>query len=533
MFTARAVEGSHRGGTFTAVSPADRFAKTVDPSYLEAQFFGVAIVTNDALVAYKKVGGPDGLTMVPDLAASIPTSPDGGLTWTFQLRAGISYSNGATVLPSDVPGSFERAMGVGASLEGNTEIVGSSACGAKLTCDLSRGIAFDDQAGTVTFHLEAPDPKFPSTITGAMIVPNGTPMSQSETPLAATGPYMIDRYQAGREVHLVRNPHFHEWSKDAQPDGYPDAIRWTVTSIADPSSLVEEGLADVVLFGRDPPARRLAQLRVRVPGQLHVGPSQMTWFEMMNTGIPPFNDVRVRQAISYAADRQALVDAYGGPLAARITCQVIPPEYTGYEPYCPYTVDPNRSGRWLGPDLEKAEALIDQAGVKGQHVIVWGLAGEVAHEAVARYFAALLNQLGFKAETRLLDQDRYFTFVATSSEEVQMAGFWLLSPNRSAGDMIVGAFTCPDFPLTFPYVGSPANFCSRPLDAQVREARALEAKDPLGANHLWAEIDRAIVDPAPAVMAFNPTDVTFLSQRVGNFEPHPVYRILLDQVWVQ
>jgi peptide/nickel transport system substrate-binding protein len=164
---------------------------------------------------------------------------------------------------------------------------------------------------------------------------------------------------------------------------------------------------------------------------------------------------------------------------------------------------------------------------------VWGLAGEVAHEAVARYFTALLNQLGFKAETHLLDLDRYFTFLATSSEEVQMAGFWILSPNRSGGDMIVGAFTCPDFPLTFPYVGSPANFCSRPLDAQVREARALEAKDPLAANHLWAEIDRAIVDPAPAVMAFNPTDVTFVSQRVGNFEPHPLYRILVDQVWVQ
>ena len=223
----------------------------------------------------------------------------------------------------------------------------------------------------MTFHLVTPDPAFSSVITGAPIVPAGTPLTESAVPVPGTGPYMIDRYQAGREVHLVRNPRFEEWSNDAQPDGYPDAIDWTASSLADPSSLVESGTADVVLYGSFS-AARLDQLRTRVPAQLHVGPSQETWFEMMNTRIPPFNDPRVRQAVDYAADRQALVDAWGGPLAARVTCQVIPPEYTGYEPYCPYTVDPNVNGSWLGPDLPKAKALIEQAGVKGQRVTVWG-----------------------------------------------------------------------------------------------------------------------------------------------------------------
>jgi len=532
LFTARAGEGSHRGGTMTLVSPAEDLPSTIDPSYVAAQSY-LAPLTNDALVAYKKVGGPDGLTLVPDLATAIPTSPDGGRTWTFRLRPRITYSNGAPVRPSDVRGSFERALAVGGGLESNAEIVGSSACVTAPPCDLSGGITFDDQAGTVTFHLATADPGFPSTITYAIIVPAGTSPTESTSPLPATGPYMIDRYEAGREVHLVRNPHFHEWSRDAQPDGYPDAIDWTASSLADPSSLVESGMADVLLSTAMPPAARLTQLRTRVPAQLHVGPSQMTWFEMMNTRIPPFNDPRVRQAINYAADRQAIVDAWGGPLAARITCQVIPPEYTGYERYCPYTVAPSANGSWRSPDLAKAEALIEQAGVKGQRVIVWGAADNAAHEAVARYFTALLNELGFKAETRLLGFSEYFTFLATSPDKAQMAGFWILSSTRSGSDMIVGTFTCPDFPITFPYFGYPARFCSRPLDAQVRQAGALEASDPLAANRLWAQIDRAVVDAAPAVMAFNPTDVTFLSQRVGNFEQHPVYHILLDQLWVQ
>ena len=538
LFTARAVEGSHRGGTLTVVSPAVGFPNSIDPSYVDGSNPDLALMTNDALVAYKMVGGPDGQTLVPDLATAIPTSSDGGRTWTFRLRAGVTYSNGAPVRPSDVLGSFERAAiagiaePIGAGLGGSTDIVGSSACTAKPPCDLSRGITFDDQAGTVTFHLAVADPGFPSLITDAFIVPAGTSLTESSSPLPATGPYMVDRYRAGQEAHLVRNPQFHQWSQAAQPDGYPDAIDWTVSSLADPSSLVESGMADVVL-GTTLSAERLDQLRTRAPAQLHIGPSQKTWFEMMNTRIPPFNDPRVRQAINYAADRQALVDAWGGPLAARITCQVIPPQYTGYEPYCPYTVDPNANGGWLGPDLAKAEALVAQAGVKGQRVTVWGLADGGQHAAVARYFTALLNELGFKATTRLLGLGPYFTFIAMSPEKVQMAGYWLLSTTRSASDTILGTFTCPDFPTEFPYNGYPEEFCSRPIDAQVTKAEALDATDPVAATRLWAKIDHAMVDAAPAVMAFNPTDVTFLSQRVGNYEHHPQYQIMLDQLWVQ
>ena len=537
LFTARAVQGSHRGGTLAVVSPSSGFPTTTDPSYVEEFNLGLAILTNDALVTYKKIGGPDGLTLVPDLATSIPTSPDGGRTWTFQLRPSITYSNGQPVRPSDVLASFERAAiagnasGLGAGLAGNTDIAGSSACTAKPPCDLSRGITFDDQADTATFHLVTADPAFLSTITDAFIVPAGTPLTESASPLPATGPYVVDRYQAGREAHLVRNPHFHEWSRDAQPDGYPDAIDWTVSALADPTSLVEEGLADVDLGG-SPSAERLAQLRTREPAQLHVGPSQETWFEEMNTRIPPFNDLRVRQAINYAADRQAIVDAWGGSLTARITCQVIPPEFTGYAPYCPYTVDSNANGRWLGPDLSKAEALIEQAGVKGQRVTVWGIADGGQHAAVARYFTALLNQLGFKATTRLLDGGPFSAGLNASPDKVQMAGFWLLSSTRSGSDMIVGQFTCPDFPTAIPYAGQPADFCSRPIDANVAKAEVLAATDPIGANRLWAKVDQAIVDAAPAVMAFNPTDVTFVSQRVGNFQHHPQLLVILDQLWV-
>ena len=58
-------------------------------------------VTNDGLVGYRRTGGPDGDTLVPDLASALPTPADGGRTFTFHLRPGIRYSNGLTFRGAD------------------------------------------------------------------------------------------------------------------------------------------------------------------------------------------------------------------------------------------------------------------------------------------------------------------------------------------------------------------------------------------------------------------------------------------------
>ena len=538
VFTARASEGTHRGGTLRIVSSRGAFPTSPDPAYGIFLPGSLTLLTNDTSVAYKRVGGPDGSTLVPDLATSIPVPTDGGRTYTFRLVPGITYSTGIPVRAADVRRSIERAQAAAqaAQFAPFNDIVGADQCQPSKPCDLSKGILVDDQAGTVTFRIVAPDPSFLYTLawTNAAILPADTPLTESKVPLPATGPYMFDLFSAGHEVRLVRNPRFHEWSRTAQPDGYPDVIDWTLAPAGtDLSSLVEAGLADV--DAETIPPERLASIGTRLSGQLHVASSTETFFEFMNTRIAPFNDVRVRRAVSLAVDRQAAVNAYGGPLQARITCQVQPPTFAGYEPYCPYTVDPDASGTWRGPDLAAARILIDQAGVKGQSVTVYGL-DLPGHREVATYFAGLMKALGFKASTRLLSLDAMFTppsGILTHPSTVQMAGFWFASTAPIASGMIVGTFTCPDFP-TVPYIGYPQQFCNRSVDAQVTQALALDQSgDRSGANALWAQIDRRIVDAAPAVMAFNPTDVAFVSKRVGNFQHHPAFQILFDQLWVQ
>ena len=271
-------------------------------------------MTNDALVTYKRVGGPDALTFVPDLAEDIPNSPDGGLTWTFRLRAGLRYSDGRPVRAGDALGVV-RARGhrgrrrAGRRVREHRGCRGSSACGAEPQCDLGRGITTDDAARTITFHLAVADPDFPERLFGVPILPADTPLGAVRAPVPATGPYEIGGFVPGRSVRLVRNPLFRVWSADAQPDGNADEIDIAVSTATRPSAEVESGAADVLQIETEP-AAHLAQLRTTVPGQVHVASAMATWLEVMNTERPPFDDARVREAINLATDRNALVDTW-------------------------------------------------------------------------------------------------------------------------------------------------------------------------------------------------------------------------------
>ena len=159
---------------------------------------------------------------------TIPTPTDQSRTYTFRVRDGIRYSTGQLLQPADFRRAFERGFIVTHDAGYYGTIVGAAECVAKpAKCDLSRGIVTNDAARTVTFHLRTPDPDFlyKLALPAAFALPPGTPNRLARThPLPATGPYMVGSNTAGRVFLLVRNPRFKEWSKAAQPDGYPDRI---------------------------------------------------------------------------------------------------------------------------------------------------------------------------------------------------------------------------------------------------------------------------------------------------------------------
>jgi YVTN family beta-propeller protein len=526
----------HRGG-FLRVEFVPPTCRCADPAKWPD---GLTIppLLYDGLVGYRHVAGAAGGRLVPNLAARLPTPTDQGRTYSFQIRPGLRYSSGTTVRASDFRFSLERLLSIhgGTILPTYGGILGAAKCvrpGKR--CDLSEGIEVDNGKGAITIRLTEPDPEFlyKLALPLASLVPAGTPLHPTRAqPIPSTGPYRIASFDPNRQIRLVRNEHFSVWSTEARPDGYPDEIRFHLRDDVEARlRAVEKGAADWVdlLIASLPPQRQRGVL-TRHADRLYSDPRPGTFWVYLNTRVPPFDDLRVRRALNYATDRKALVELTGG--IARPTCQILPPSFPGYRPYCPYTRKPNPAGTWTGPDLAKARALVAASGTAGSRVEVVGLEDVVALH-VARYFVSLVRQLGYRTSLRVLGFPKAFEYAGDSRNRAQIgAGGWF-ADSLAASNFFQPLFTCASFVPKSPANLNLFEYCNQRLDARMKEAATLQASDPVRANELWAEIDRAIVDQAVALPWASPDRRVLVSERVGNFQNHPLWGTLFDQLWVK
>ena len=525
----RSTGQAHRGGVLRVVS--SRGFDFADPALAYSpDSWAVLSITNDGLVAFRRVGGIEGSELVPDLAASLPEPEDAGKTYIFRLRPDIHYSTGQPVQPEDFRRAIERIYEV-KPISGGTQyfgvIVGADRCKPDKRCDLSQGIVTDRSARTVTFHLTQPDPDFLAklALTFADVVPASTPphdVGRHRVP--ATGPYMIAELAKGK-IKLVRNPRFRVWSVDAKPDGYPDVI--TLREVDTPSQ-VRSAVRSVAAGGADlasglvPPLLKhdLDSLATRYPGQLRLSTSPTTNFFFLNTRLSPFNDVRVRRAVNDAFDRQAFASVLGTAYAP--TCQIIPPNYPSYRKTCPYA-----PGAVAG--LDTARHLVRASGTAGQTVTVWALAPLAVQ---ARFMASVLRSLGYRTRTRLVqDVQNYFTLITGSHTRAQTGYYGWSSDFASEGGFLRPLFACAGIA---PGMGTnPSKFCSHSIDGQIDHASAVQAQDPPAAHALWRRIESELLAQAPTVPTYNRKNVDFVGKRVGNYQFHPQWGTLLDQLWVR
>jgi YVTN family beta-propeller protein len=528
----------HRGGKLTVRT--NRPTDSIDTAVAyDSTSWTILRMTGDGLVAFNQTSGLAGTQLVPDLAVSLPAPTDGGRTYAFRLRPNIRYSTGRPVKASDFRFTFERDFKIGALPAPYYDgIVGAARCKkSPKRCELSRGIVADDATRTVTFHLVAPDLEFlyKLALAFAYVVPAGTPANEVGTrPLPATGPYVIAKYSPKHVVRLVRNPHFHEWSQAAQPDGYPNEIVFEIGGTPDEAvNDVIRARADVFSTAQSqtpPSAGELAAIKTRYASQVRTNPQPATVALFLNTRLAPFDRLDVRKALNYAADRAAAVQAAGGPDVAQATCQILPPHFPGYQPYCPYTAGTTTQGSSTPPNLAKARALVAASGTRGMKITVWSWAD---FGGIGPYAVKLLRSLGYRVSMKVVGGFHYFEVVQDSRTKAQIGTLEWISDYPAASGFFNAILSCASFVPNSQENTNVAEFCDPRIDRQIEKALAEQGSNPDAARGLWERIDRQTVDQAPWVPLVNPKVVDVLSKRVGNYQYSPPLGMLIDQLWVQ
>jgi peptide/nickel transport system substrate-binding protein len=455
------------------------------------------------LLTYPSANGKAGTKLIPGLARSLPRIDEGGRRYTLRLRSGLEYSDGTPVRASDFRFAVERMLRLNSA--GSSFFTGID--GAEQFMKTKRGgidgIETDDDSGRIVIHLTQPSGTFSYVLAlpfGAPLPPNTPAEDQTPNPPPATGPYVITEVRPGRGWEYERNSYWASANGPAMPalpDGHAEKISFRVQ--ANQNTQVDEVERGKVDWMRNPPpVERYAEVKRRFEGtQFREEPTISVYYFWMNTQQPPFDDPRVRRAVNYAIDPEALERIFAGTV--RPTQQILPPQMPGYRRFELYP-----------HDLERAKRLIEHADPADREVTVWSFNVAPTDEA-GEYYQQVLTKLGFDAKLKIIDVSNYFTVIGNASTPDLDTGFanWLLDyphPNDYFQPQLSGDSILANGNTNWAHFADPA------IDAKINEL----ARQQLGPRQEreYADLDRAAMKQAPWAPFGTLTLGTFVSDSI-------------------
>ncbi|HXD09964.1 MAG TPA: ABC transporter substrate-binding protein, partial [Anaerolineales bacterium] len=294
-----------------------------------------------------------GTTIEPRLAEAMPSISADGTVYTFKLRKGVKFSNGREFTADDVVYTMTRVLDPKTGSPGAGFFVGIK--GAQDFIDgkatTVEGIKALD-ANTVEFTLSAPDVTFLNkmAINFSFIVPKEEVEKAGENfghAPVGTGPFVLKEWKSGESLVFERNPNYFY-------EGLPYLDSLTIqVGVAPDVALLRLEKGEIQLMGDPPPGADWTRItsdaawKDRIEKQATVN----TTYIAINTTMAPFDNLKVRQALNHAIDKQRIVQLLNG--RATVANQILPPLMPGYDPaYTGYEYDP-----------EKAKALLTEAGL--------------------------------------------------------------------------------------------------------------------------------------------------------------------------
>ena len=494
--------GGKEGGTLTGSYAS--FPDYLDPQLSYTTEGWTAMYnTYIPLLTYAHADGAAGSEVVPGLAESLPEITNGGKTYTLTLRKGLKYSDGTPVKASDFEFAVERLFKINSpGSPFYTDIVGAEEFQKTRSGGIS-GIKTNDKTGRIVIDLVRPRGTFTNELGMlfvALLPPDTPDKDQSPNPPPATGPYAITEADPGRGWTYERNPQWTKSNSKSMPDlpsGHVDRIEITV--VRNDSTQVN----DVIQGKTDwmqppPPADRYAEVKGKYEGtQFRTEPSISIYYFWMNTTQPPFDDPKVRQAVNYAVDVEALERIYAGQISP--THQILPPDMPGYEKYDLYP-----------HDMTKAKSLFAEANPSDREITVWTDDESPNNEAGA-YYQDVLQKLGFDAKLKQLNADNYYSVIgnlSTPDVDTGWASFFedYPHPNDFFQPQLAGESILPTSNTNLAQIDDPK------LNAKIVSLR----EEQLGSEQEgeYAALDRAYMEQAVWAPYGNLALSTFVSDEI-------------------
>ncbi|PXX89119.1 peptide ABC transporter substrate-binding protein [Marinobacter vulgaris] len=476
----------------------------------------------DGLMDYK----PGTTELALDLAESYELSDD-GKTYTFKLREGVKFHNGREMKASDVKYSLERTANPKTQSPGAgffSPILGYDAVSAGDTTELEGVTVVDDY--TVAIELSAPNATFLHVmgLNFASIVPkeaveeHGADFGKNPV---GTGAYELGEWALGRHLVFEKNEDYY---KEGVP--YIDTITFEVGQ--EPMVALQRlERGDVDIAGDGIPPAKFLQFKNNpaYEGLMVVGDQLHTGYLTLNVTIPPLDNLKVRQAINMAINKDRIVRIING--RATPANQPLPPAMPGYdEGYEGYPFDP-----------EKAKALLREAGYEDGFTTELFVMNTDPQPRIAQAMQQDLSNIGITAEIRSLAQ----------ANVIEAGGVQDQAPMVWSGGMAWIA----DFP-------DPANFwgpilgcegavpggwnwawyCNEELDEMGDTADAMVAEHQRDDRaELWGSVFIEAMADAPWVPIFNEQRFTVRSERMAGDESlyvDPVHvPVNYDYIWVK
>jgi len=505
----QAASKKQAGGSVTITSRSD--FDYVDPglSYF-SHTWTMMSASQLTLLYYPHVEGAAGGRLSPMASQGMPKVSNNGKTYTFTIKKGFKFSNGAAVTSANFKRAFDR--GVNKAMQSPA---------SSFLDDVASWKAPNPSTFVVTQKKVAPDFMARMSMMFFAAVPTNLPFTAEgvKAPTVSAGPYYLKEWNEKTSALMVRNPY---WKNNVEPFkslGFKnnlDQVRWIVG--ADPATQrlqCEKGEADICAF---PPAqaKELYDKYGLNKSQFFVKPQSTLWYIAMNTTRPIFTgNTALRQAVSNALDRKFMT-AQHGYLAGKRTDQFLPFSMPGFKDADIYSL--------RGPNYPKAKALAAGKTRDGKAVMYTSNVGVGPPIAQSTQFN--LKQIGIDVEIKLLDRVVQHEKAATKGEPFDLTyegwGMDYPDPANFINVLLDGRRIQPDNNVNVSY------FNDAKFNAQMDKAYGLAGQPRLNA---YAALDKALMKDAAPVAPYISTNArTLTSTKVANFGYTSIQGVLLTQI---